>query len=245
MPRKKATGPRWFKVFIHNKDVLSVLPPDAVGSGLLAALDYLVNRSPPTELNQLSTVAFNVFKSAVDECWSDYSEAVANGYKAHENDETNPDRYRDPVPPCTTLTKANPRIPTDTEDRSQMSDTEDRCKMSDTENRCKMSDTEEEVNLYPNPIHRESQNIPTLEDAREYINERINENEEGWLLDSLKETDKFMDYYTSTGWIVNGYPVRDWKALARNWVRRAFEHIEHNDKDKNEDDNPLSKAKWY
>lgn len=106
------------------------------------------------------------------------------------------------------------------------------------------TDIDKEKEKRESQTKSQSQNAPSLEDAREYINERINENEEGWLLDSLKETDKFMDYYSSIGWIVNGYPVRDWKALARNWVRRAFEHIEHNDKDKNEEINPALKAKW-
>ena len=35
---------------------------------------------------------------------------------------------------------------------------------------------------------------------------------------------KFYDHYTAKGWIICGDPVRDWKALARNWARRDEEN---------------------
>lgn len=34
------------------------------------------------------------------------------------------------------------------------------------------------------------------------------------------ESLKFMDYYTANGWKAGKNPMKDWKATARNWVRR-------------------------
>jgi hypothetical protein len=38
---------------------------------------------------------------------------------------------------------------------------------------------------------------------------------------NLEEAEKFMDYYTANGWKINRNPMKDWKAAARNWVRRS------------------------
>ena len=35
------------------------------------------------------------------------------------------------------------------------------------------------------------------------------------------EADHFIDYYTSNGWKVGRNAMKDWKATARNWMRRA------------------------
>lgn len=35
------------------------------------------------------------------------------------------------------------------------------------------------------------------------------------------EAVSFFDYYSSKGWKVGRSPMKDWKAAARNWVRRS------------------------
>jgi len=37
------------------------------------------------------------------------------------------------------------------------------------------------------------------------------------------EVDKFLDHYTSNGWKVGQNKMKDWKATARNWMRRSNE----------------------
>lgn len=37
------------------------------------------------------------------------------------------------------------------------------------------------------------------------------------------EAEDFVEYYASRGWKLSGEPVRDWKALARRWHRKAEE----------------------
>ena len=35
-----------------------------------------------------------------------------------------------------------------------------------------------------------------------------------------EEAEKFFDYYTANGWKVGRSTMKDWRAAARNWVRR-------------------------
>lgn len=52
--------------------------------------------------------------------------------------------------------------------------------------------------------------IPKEEEVRAYITEQ------GLQLDASR----FVDYYSSVGWMVGNAPMRDWKAAARNWSRK-------------------------
>jgi hypothetical protein len=51
---------------------------------------------------------------------------------------------------------------------------------------------------------------PTLEDVTEYVKER----------NSNVDPQRFIDYYTSNGWMVGKNKMKDWKAAVRNWERR-------------------------
>ena len=37
---------------------------------------------------------------------------------------------------------------------------------------------------------------------------------------------RFVDYYESIGWMVGDKPMRDWRAAARNWNRKAQDMAE-------------------
>ena len=54
---------------------------------------------------------------------------------------------------------------------------------------------------------------PNVEDVIDYCNERNNN----------VDAEKFYDYYSSNGWKVGKNPMKDWKAAARNWIRRKSE----------------------
>lgn len=41
---------------------------------------------------------------------------------------------------------------------------------------------------------------------------------------STQEAKRFYDYYTANGWKVGKNSMKDWKAAARNWIRRAGEY---------------------
>ena len=51
---------------------------------------------------------------------------------------------------------------------------------------------------------------PTLEEVRDYCNERHN----------IVNPEHFMDYYESNGWRVGKNPMKDWKATMRSWESR-------------------------
>lgn len=53
---------------------------------------------------------------------------------------------------------------------------------------------------------------PTLEELQEYIAEKGLTN---------IDAERFIDYYTSNGWKVGRTPMKDWRAAARNWNRKA------------------------
>lgn len=52
---------------------------------------------------------------------------------------------------------------------------------------------------------------PSVEDVREYIAEK------GYHVDA----ERFIDYYTSNGWMVGKNRMKDWKATVRNWERNS------------------------
>lgn len=51
---------------------------------------------------------------------------------------------------------------------------------------------------------------PTLEDIKAYCEEK------GYKLDY----NRFIDYYTSNGWMVGKNKMKDWRACVRNWARK-------------------------
>lgn len=64
---------------------------------------------------------------------------------------------------------------------------------------------------------------PTLEDVRAYCVERGNS----------VDPERFIDHYTSNGWMVGKNPMKDWKAAVRNWEKSegAFARQERVDGD--------------
>lgn len=61
------------------------------------------------------------------------------------------------------------------------------------------------------PAKRKRFSPPTQEEAQAYFVEQKSTRE---------EANRFQDFYSSKGWRVGNSPMRDWKAAARNWIRR-------------------------
>lgn len=72
----------------------------------------------------------------------------------------------------------------------------------------------EGVTATPPPTPPKTKNArfipPTVEDVAAYCAERQNS------IDAVR----FVDYYTSNGWMVGKSKMKDWKATVRNWERR-------------------------
>lgn len=65
----------------------------------------------------------------------------------------------------------------------------------------KVNKSKEKVNK------RESVGTPTLEAVQDYCKE----------IKSKVDAQRFYDYYAAIGWVVNGEPIKDWRAKLRNW----------------------------
>lgn len=53
---------------------------------------------------------------------------------------------------------------------------------------------------------------PTLEEVQDYCRER----------DNNVDANRFIDYYTSNGWLVGKNKMKDWKAAVRTWERNNY-----------------------
>lgn len=74
-----------------------------------------------------------------------------------------------------------------------------------------VSNVDTEVRLGKDRIGKVNKYIPpSIEDVRAYIAEK------GYHVDA----ERFVDYYTSNGWMVGRNKMKDWKAAVRNWERK-------------------------
>lgn len=64
----------------------------------------------------------------------------------------------------------------------------------------------------PRTRTREKFTPPTLEEVREYCQERKNS----------VDPERWLDHYTSNGWKVGRNPMKDWKAAVRTWERSGY-----------------------
>lgn len=62
---------------------------------------------------------------------------------------------------------------------------------------------------------------PTLEQVKAYCEERGNR----------ISAERFINHYTSNGWMVGRTRMKDWKAAVRNWERNEFDKTEKNTQD--------------
>lgn len=71
----------------------------------------------------------------------------------------------------------------------------------------KKKEKDKENSVADKPPKRHVFSPPTVAEVREYCLS------EGYIVDP----DRFVDYYTSNGWIVGKTKMKDWKAAVRNW----------------------------
>ena len=55
---------------------------------------------------------------------------------------------------------------------------------------------------------------PTLEEVHHYMIERGQP--------ALVEAEKYIDFYTSKGWLVGKSPMKSWKSAVNNWLRSKY-----------------------
>jgi hypothetical protein len=77
------------------------------------------------------------------------------------------------------------------------------------------------VNDKKENIKRKNFIPPSLSQVSEYMTKYTFE--KGMRYELVQEPQKFLDFYQSKGWMVGKSKMKDWKAAARNWIRRANE----------------------
>jgi uncharacterized protein YdaU (DUF1376 family) len=71
---------------------------------------------------------------------------------------------------------------------------------------------------------------PTLDQIRSYCNERLNN----------VDANKFIDHYTSNGWLVGKNKMKDWKAAIRTWEKSSFDRTNNTPKQR-----PVSTTEFF
>ena len=98
--------------------------------------------------------------------------------------------------------------------QNTVSDTDITVTVSDT---VSVSDTDTDVSIgYGYPIDTVSKTKkksipPTLEEVKAYCSERNNG----------VDAQRFIDFYTSKGWMIGKNPMKDWKAAVRTWEKNS------------------------
>lgn len=73
-------------------------------------------------------------------------------------------------------------------------------------------DKEKEIDKESDKQKRKRFVPPSLEEVKAYCSERNNN----------VDAERFIDYYTSNGWLVGKNKMKDWKAAVRSWERNGY-----------------------
>lgn len=75
---KKKGRPTWFKLFLHQKNVVDSVSDETAGKALKACFQYFADGEIP-ELDQMAFVVFASIKPYIDESYADYERSVESG----------------------------------------------------------------------------------------------------------------------------------------------------------------------
>ena len=100
----------------------------------------------------------------------------------------------------------------DDENANLISLDSDRNQMISDDSKCPRNPIQSESNTNPNTKGKRASTFtpPDVSEVREYCQERKNN----------VDPERFVDYYTSNGWLVGGKSrMKDWRAAVRNWEK--------------------------
>lgn len=96
-------------------------------------------------------------------------------------------------------------------DVNDMSMTSQRCQGTDIEEDKEEDKEKEKKSDVPQAESRKRFTPPTIEEVKAYCAERKNN----------VDAQRFVDYYTSNGWLVGKNKMKDWRAAVRTWERNT------------------------
>ena len=188
----------WYKMFVRLESVFEAAPDDAAGRALKASFVYARTGEVP-ELDPVANILFSSIRPSIDESAGTFENISArnreNGKKGGR-----PTKHSTPE---TQNNPENPNNPEKAEVRSKK--IEDRSKKIEDNTRVRRTVSPSSARAKP----------PTEDESIDFF--VINGS-------SAQEAKRFFDYYTANGWKVGRNSMKDWKAAARNWMRRAGEY---------------------
>lgn len=191
----------WWKMFVNLESVFENAPDDCAGKALKASFVYARTGEVP-ELDQVSLILFSAIRPSID----DSAETFENISKRNRENGKNGGR-----PPKKSSTHELAETQNNPENPNNPEKTEDRSKKKEVRSE-KIEDRERKADKPP----RARFQPPTEAEAIAYFAEQGS---------SEKEAKSYIDYYTAKGWkIGEKAQMKNWKAAARNWIRRSAEY---------------------
>ena len=191
----------WWKMFVRLESVFENAPDDCAGKALKASFLYARTGEVP-ELDQVSLILFSAIRPSIDDSAETFENISKRNRENGKNGGRPPKKSNAHELSETQNNPENPNNPEKTEDRSKKKEVRSE----------KIEDRESEADKPP----RARFQPPTEAEAIAYFAEQSS---------SEQEAKSFIDYYTAKGWkIGEKAQMKNWKAAARNWIRRSAEY---------------------
>ena len=185
----------WYKMFVRLESVFEAAPDEAAGRALKASFVYARTGEVP-ELDQVAGILFASIRPSIDDSAGTF-ENISKRNRENGKKGGRPAKHESEEK--TQNYQENPNNPANPEKA------EDRSKKIEDNTRVRRTVSPSSARAKP----------PTEDESIDFF--VINGS-------SAQEAKRFFDYYTANGWKVGRNSMKDWKAAARNWMRRAGEY---------------------
>lgn len=211
----------YFPMFFRYRESFTGLTDEQVGRIILAAIDYAADGKTP-RLPPVENMAFAFIRGDIDRAVQAYEERCE---KNRQNVQKRWEAEGD-----TSYTSEYERIQANTNDTKQTNNQTNKQSNNipsggDTRARTRGNGKQSGKRLTvggpdaaEGATHRDEPVPPTVDDINAYCREA-----------GLVHVDpqRFYDHYSTTGWMLNGKPMRDWKARCRIWDAEDAEKAAH------------------
>ena len=189
--------------------ILDILPPEQCKNVLIKMRDYVQHGIEPENLEALDQIAFESFRSFMDETIKNYQRTVeinrANGRKGGRP------RKTDGFSEKPTETHKNPNRNLNQNQNRNQTDTI-------------VSERERDASASSSPQKSTRFHPPDIAEVKAYFTEKGGTEE---------QAERFLDFYESNGWKVGKNPMKSWKAAASGWISRDREQQKAANKPRN------------
>lgn len=210
----------YFPMFFRYRESFTGLTDEQVGRIIRAAIDYAADGKTP-RLSPVEAMAFAFIRGDIDRAVQAYEE------RCEKNRQNVQKRWESEDGPADT--DEYERIQAHTNDTKQTNNQSSKQSNNipsggDTRARTRGSEKQSGKRLTvggpdaAGATHRDEPVPPTVDDINAYCREA-----------GLVHVDprRFFDNYAVSGWMRNGEPIRDWKALCRKWDAEDAEKAAH------------------